>query len=95
MLGEIVEREGQRAPLRFSGSGQWRASKRCVAGAAFGRRQDVVSTHVRDSGSAGGTGRLVLVSALVLVTGVDVKRHASRLSHSNAGSLRFEAHLCH
>jgi hypothetical protein len=54
-----------------------------------------VSTHVRDSGSAGGTGRLVLVSALVLVTGVDVKRYASRLSYSNAGSLRFEAYLCH
>jgi hypothetical protein len=44
VLDEVVEREG--------------ASKRCAIGAAFGRRQGVVSAHVRDRCSAGGTGSL-------------------------------------
>jgi hypothetical protein len=58
VLSEVVKREGQRAPSRFVGGGQWRASKRCAAGATFGRRQGVVSAHVQESCSAGGTGSL-------------------------------------
>jgi hypothetical protein len=49
VLGGVVKCEGQRAPSQFSDGGRWRASNRCAAGSAFGRRQGVVGAYVSHS----------------------------------------------